>query len=112
MNKKIERKLPTGDALRKHIWSRGRDAKDCTHRDQIREVTPNSEGCQECLEMGDTWVHLRLCLTCGHVGCCNDSKNKHASRHFAKTKHPIVKPMEPGEDWLWCFADEVTLLLS
>ena len=59
--------------------------------------------------MGDTWIHLRVCLTCGHVGCCNDSKNKHASKHYHETGHPIVKPLEAGEDWLWCYADEVTL---
>jgi uncharacterized UBP type Zn finger protein len=60
-----------------------------------------------CLAMGDTWVHLRLCLTCGNVGCCDSSKNKHATKHFHKTKHPVVKSFQPGEDWRWCFVDEV-----
>lgn len=109
MNNKPERKMPTGDALRRQIWSRGRDPKICTHRDQIRDVTPSAEGCEECLAMGDTWIHLRLCLTCGHVGCCDNSKNKHASKHYAVTGHPIVKSLEPGEDWLWCYVDEVNL---
>lgn len=112
MNTPSGRKIPTGEALRKQIWSRGREAKECTHRDQIREVVPASEGCEECLATGDTWVHLRLCMTCGHVGCCNDSKNKHASKHYQAMDHPIVKPLDTGEDWLWCFADEVMLPLK
>ena len=79
----------------------------CTHLDMIQDVTPSAKGCEECLAMGDTWVHLRLCLTCGHVGCCNSSKNKHSSKHFQKTGHPLVQSFEPGEDWRWCYADEV-----
>ncbi len=78
----------------------------CNHIDQIREVVPSGEGCKECLELGDRWVHLRLCLTCGHVGCCDSSKNKHASRHAAETGHPIVRSFQPGEDWRWCYIDE------
>lgn len=70
-------------------------------------ITP--EGCEECLKSGDTWVHLRLCLTCGHVGCCDDSKNKHAAKHYRETKHPVVKSFESGEDWMWCFVDELFL---
>jgi monovalent cation:H+ antiporter-2, CPA2 family len=81
----------------------------CSHTDQIRNVKPHSRGCEECLKMGDTWVHLRLCMTCGHVGCCDSSKNKHATKHFHSTKHPIVKSIEPGEDWEWCYIDEVML---
>jgi uncharacterized UBP type Zn finger protein len=83
--------------------------KECTHRGSIREVTPSGAGCKECLEMGDTWVHLRLCLACGHVGCCDSSKNKHATRHFHATSHPIVQSFQPGEDWRWCYVDEVYL---
>jgi uncharacterized UBP type Zn finger protein len=109
MNDPNKRKMPTGEALRKQVWSQGKQASACTHRDQVRLVEPNSEGCEECLALGDAWVHLRLCLSCGHVGCCNDSKNRHASKHYLATDHPIVKPMEAGEDWLWCFADEVML---
>lgn len=72
----------------------------CTHLDQIQEVTVQSpEGCAECLASGDSWVHLRLCLVCGHVGCCDSSKNKHATRHFHDTSHPIMKSFEPGEEW-------------
>ncbi len=63
------------------------------------------QGCEECLATGDQWVHLRLCLTCGHVGCCDDSKNKHATKHFRSVQHPVIRSFEPGETWRWCFAD-------
>lgn len=109
MNKQSGRKLPTGEALRRQVWSGGKDSKECSHRDQIQDVAPRTDGCEECLAMGDTWVHLRLCLTCGHVGCCNDSKNKHASKHYQATGHPLVKLLEENGEWLWCYADEVML---
>jgi uncharacterized UBP type Zn finger protein len=79
----------------------------CTHLDQIKNPKPTGKGCKECLEMGDTWVHLRLCESCGHVGCCDSSKNKHATKHFKATRHPIIKSFQPGEDWLYCYLDEV-----
>jgi uncharacterized UBP type Zn finger protein len=80
----------------------------CPHVGKIdRHVKPKSNGCEECLAMGDTWVHLRLCMSCGHVGCCDDSKNKHATKHFHHTKHPIIRSLERGETWGWCFVDEV-----
>jgi uncharacterized UBP type Zn finger protein len=78
----------------------------CSHFHQVRDVAPRTDGCEECLAMGDTWVHLRLCLTCGHVGCCDSSKNKHATRHFHATQHPIMRSLEPGETWGWCYVDE------
>jgi uncharacterized UBP type Zn finger protein len=81
----------------------------CSHLDEIKDVTPSANGCEECLKMGDRWVHLRECLICGHVGCCDSSKNKHATKHFHATKHPIVQSIEPGEDWLWCYVDEVMM---
>ena len=81
----------------------------CTHRDQIRDVVPSAEGCEDCLKTGDSWVHLRICLICGHVGCCDDSKNKHATKHFHATRHPLIKSFEPGEDWIWCYVDKVML---
>jgi len=77
----------------------------CEHIASIEDVTPNSEGCEECLELGDQWVHLRLCLTCGHVGCCDNSKNRHATKHYRSTKHPVIQSFEPGEDWIWCYVD-------
>jgi hypothetical protein len=81
--------------------------RSCDHTDQIRDVEPSAQGCEECLQMGDTWVHLRECLTCGHVGCCDASPNKHATKHFHSTGHPIVWSFEPGEDWRWCYVDGV-----
>jgi len=79
----------------------------CTHLDQIREVTPSAPGCEECLQTGDTWVELRLCRSCGHVGCCDSSKNKHATKHFQATRHPIIMSFEPGENWSYCYIDQV-----
>ena len=81
----------------------------CTHTDQIHDVTPHTRGCEECMKMGDSWVHLRMCLSCGHVGCCDSSKNKHATKHFKATDHAIMQSLEPGEAWGWCFVDEVEL---
>ncbi len=69
-------------------------------------VTPGSEGCAECLAAGDEWVHLRLCLACGHVGCCDSSKNKHATRHFRGTHHPVIRSFEPNEAWAYCYAHD------
>jgi uncharacterized UBP type Zn finger protein len=84
-------------------------AVQCKHLGMIHNVQPQTKGCEECLKMGDTWVHLRLCLVCGHVGCCDSSKNKHASKHFAATGHPVMRSLEPGEDWGWCYVDQVWL---
>ena len=79
----------------------------CTHLEQIQEVTPGAKGCEDCLRTGDDWVHLRLCLTCGHVGCCDSSPNKHATKHFHTTQHPVIKSFEPGEEWGYCYPDEM-----
>ena len=79
----------------------------CTHLDQIKVETTDIRVCEECVKMGDLWVHLRLCLTCGHVGCCDSSKNKHATKHFHKTSHPLVRSLEPGENWVWCYEDRM-----
>jgi uncharacterized UBP type Zn finger protein len=81
----------------------------CTHLDQILNVTPSGAGCEEFLQMKDRWVHLRMCLTCGHVGCCDSSKNRHATKHFHATNHPIVRSIEPGESWRWCYVDELLM---
>jgi uncharacterized UBP type Zn finger protein len=78
----------------------------CSHLDQIRVRTTDRHGCEECLKSGDSWVHLRLCMECGHVGCCDSSKNKHASKHFHRTRHPLARSIEPGESWIWCFVDQ------
>ena len=82
----------------------------CNHVEQInRNITPSANGCEDCLRIGDTWVHLRICLICGHVGCCDSSKNKHATKHFHSTNHPLVQSFQPGETWIWCYVDEVML---
>jgi hypothetical protein len=81
----------------------------CDHLDQIRVLATESRECEECVRMGDSWVHLRLCLTCGLVGCCDSSKNKHASRHARAEGHAIAGSLEPGEAWQWCYVDEVVV---
>ena len=87
-------------------------ADECPHAAGIRKVTPSALGCEECLQTGDAWVHLRLCRTCGHVGCCDSSSNRHATKHFRKTQHPIIEGYDPPEGWGWCFVDEVMLDLA
>lgn len=82
-------------------------AAKCTHLTEINDVEPSAAGCEDCLRIGDTWVHLRECLICGHVGCCDSSKNKHATAHFHGTEHPIVASFEPGEDWRYCYVDNI-----
>jgi hypothetical protein len=86
----------------------GRDGEEMVdpHLTMIREVTPSAEGCEDCLGIGSTWVHLRLCLTCGHVGCCDSSPHRHARSHFHESGHPIIQSFEPGEDWRWCYVHE------
>ncbi len=82
----------------------------CTHLDKAKEVVKaRTKGCEECEKIGSDWVHLRLCLTCGHVGCCDSSLHKHGTKHFNETSHPIMRSFEPGESWKWCYVDEVYL---
>jgi uncharacterized UBP type Zn finger protein len=87
--------------------------KSCTHLDQvyITELPPSVEGCEECLATGGKWLHLRICLSCGKVGCCDDSPNRHARAHAESTGHPIIRSLEPNEDWSWCFVDDVGFLI-
>jgi CPA2 family monovalent cation:H+ antiporter-2 len=89
-----------------HFRQDNRPSK-CTHLDQTRPVVPSAAGCEECLRLGDKWVHLRICMKCGHVGCCDTSKNRHASKHFTQTSHPVMQSLEPGENWAWCYVDEI-----
>ena len=84
----------------------------CSHIDTIVTVTPSADGCEECLKIGGRWVHLRICRTCGHVGCCDDSPNTHATKHFHATGHPIMETYVPREGWGWCYVDEVMLDLT
>jgi CPA2 family monovalent cation:H+ antiporter-2 len=89
-------------------WLLGK--KKCSHMGALESVDPSSpDSCLTCIEMGDTWVNLRLCLTCGHVGCCDNSKNKHASKHAAATEHPIIQSYQPGEAWRYCFPHDQKL---
>jgi uncharacterized UBP type Zn finger protein len=84
---------------------------DCTHLDQvlITELPESVPGCEDCLAIGGEWLHLRICLQCGHVGCCDDSPNRHATAHNRSSGHPIIRSLEPGEIWSWCFVDEVLM---
>ena len=83
-------------------------AQTCPHLAEIRDVTPRTpQGCEECLKLDDSWVHLRLCMSCGHVGCCDDSKNKHATKHFGQTRQPVIQSFEPSEQWGWCYVDDL-----
>ncbi len=85
----------------------------CSHLDQIKVERPqNVPGCEECLAVGGRWVHLRVCRSCGQVGCCDSSPNRHASKHAAATGHPVMSSLEPGEDWSWCVVDEVAFIAA
>jgi uncharacterized UBP type Zn finger protein len=85
-------------------------ASKCTHVAEFsKKVKPRTKGCEECLKSGDTWVHLRMCLECDHVGCCDSSKNRHARAHFQETGHPLIQSAERGEDWRWCYIDDTYL---
>jgi len=83
----------------------------CTHLDQVTvlELPARVDGCEDCLKTGDPWLHLRICLSCGHVGCCDDSPNRHATAHAGETGHALIRSLEPGEDWSWCFLDELAM---
>ena len=83
----------------------------CTHLDQVTltELPESVAGCEDCLAQGTKWLHLRICLSCGHVGCCDDSPERHATAHGAESGHQLIRSLQPGEDWCWCFADEIGL---
>ncbi len=81
----------------------------CPHVTALKPVPARTLGCEECLKIGSSWVHLRLCLTCGHVGCCDSTPNRHATKHFAHTTHPVMASFEPGERWAWCYVDQMDL---
>jgi uncharacterized UBP type Zn finger protein len=83
----------------------------CAHLDTIvvTELPASTDGCEDCLREGGVWLHLRICLGCGHVGCCDDSPGRHASAHAAVSEHPLIRSLEPGEEWCWCFLDELAM---
>lgn len=88
-------------------------SKGCSHLKQTPKITSTkTHVCEDCIKTGDNWVHLRMCMECGHVGCCDSSKNKHATKHFHSSKHPVIRSVEPGESWTWCYVDEVEGELS
>ena len=87
-------------------------ADTCTHLDTVADVFPSDDGCHECLQTGGWWVHLRMCQSCGHIGCCDSSPNRHASAHARTASHPIARSAEPGEDWSWGYVDHVAFVLS
>lgn len=78
----------------------------CTHINQVKITETTTNVCPECVKLGDSWVNLRMCLICGHVGCCDSSKNTHATKHFKATQHPLIRSIQPGETWIWCYLDE------
>ena len=81
-------------------------AAGCEHLKEIKQVTPSADDCEDCLKTGGWWVHLRLCASCGHVGCCDNSPSKHATKHFQASRHPIIKSFEPDEEWGFCYVDQ------
>jgi uncharacterized UBP type Zn finger protein len=85
----------------------------CTHLDSVEltQLPEQVDGCEDCLAAGDKWFHLRICLTCGHVGCCDSSPNRHASAHARSAQHPLIRSLEPGEVWSWCFLDQVAMIV-
>jgi hypothetical protein len=80
-------------------------SETCGHLDTIEKVSPSDDGCHDCLALGGYWVHLRVCQSCGHVGCCDSSPGKHATAHNRSSTHPVVRSFEPGEEWFWCYPD-------
>jgi hypothetical protein len=89
-------------------------SQTCNHLDQIHltELPDAVDGCEDCLRTGGKWLHLRICLTCGHVGCCDDSPSRHATAHVHASSHPIIRSLEPGEDWCWCYVDQVGFVVD
>ena len=86
-------------------------SQTCTHLDQVAEVEPSSDGCEDCLRIGGRWVHLRMCMSCGHVGCCDNSPNRHATAHYHDSDHALIRSLEPEEEWSWCYVDEVAMVI-
>jgi hypothetical protein len=99
-----------------HCFSGGLEGElmsvGCRHLDTIEKVTPSARGCEECLKIGSVWVHLRVCRTCGHVGCCDDSPHRHATQHYHGSHHPVIEGYDPPEGWGWCYVDEVFIDLG
>ena len=98
------------NAILRRLWTGSFRRKSCSHLDQVHNPQPSARVCQECVALGDTWPALRMCMTCGYVGCCDKAKNQHSAKHFESTGHPIIRPYrERGMDWLWCRVDKALL---
>jgi uncharacterized UBP type Zn finger protein len=107
--------IPSLDCLSlRSRWRYRGPIASCSHIRTIEIFDPPAEvaGCKECLELGMQWVHLRMCQSCGHIGCCDNSEGKHATAHNAETGHPVIRSVEPGEDWSWCYEDELMFRLT
>jgi uncharacterized UBP type Zn finger protein len=89
-------------------------AKACTHLDQVavHELPAEVAGCEDCLRMDTKWLHLRICLSCGHVGCCDNSPERHATAHYHEASHALIRSLEPGEEWSWCYVDDFAMLID
>lgn len=109
MSENTKSRSSLSDVIRRFIWSGKIQDQGCSHLDQIQDVSPSAEGCEDCLKIGDSWVHLRMCMLCGHVGCCDNSKNKHATAHYRETGHPLIVSLEANEEWMWCYVDRVLI---
>jgi uncharacterized UBP type Zn finger protein len=97
------------ELLLKLAFTRQIKEKNCSHLHLIQVSQPSTDVCQDCVDLGDSWPNLRMCLICGYVGCCDTSKNKHMHRHVEETDHPLIRSIEPGEGWIWCYPDEAFL---
>jgi uncharacterized UBP type Zn finger protein len=103
-------RLPSlADGLRRVVFQRSFDRRDCDHLSAVRQTDPRAGPCADCVAEGTRTVHLRMCLTCGRVSCCDSSSGKHARRHHEQTGHPLIRSVEPGEHWVWCYPDEAYL---
>ena len=101
--------MAIGRFLSRLLPARLRGEPRCSHLDLVQVLTTEAEGCEECLKTGDGWVHLRLCMVCGKVGCCDDSRNTHATKHFREGGHALIRSIEPDESWAYCFVDDVMM---
>ena len=104
------RRVNASDQITAALQSGELDYNLCGHAGGVQNVTPSASGCEDCLKMGTEWVNLRICLTCGHVGCCDSSPNTHATKHYHSTKHPVIQSFNPGESWIYCYPDDVILI--
>ncbi len=106
----IRRRFPRmRETILRLIFTRQLAERTCTHLDLIRVVEPQHDVCQECVDRNDRWPNLRMCLVCGYVGCCDSSKNKHMLQHVRESGHPLIRSIEPGEGWVWCYQENAFL---